>query len=358
MRSAPHIHILGAGVAGLSAAYYAHKYFPRSKVSVYETAAVAGGRCRSFFSEKLGVEIDNATHVILGANHRIRKFWNVGNFINKPGFYNVKTGKTDHNSLKHLEHLLVSVYNTKGADVPLSSLLKLGRELFPFLPPQLKICYSRQNLNQMVIEPLLHALQDVEINYGYRLLNVKTIENKICQLCFNRGNVAVSPHDIVISALDAKNFGRIFGSEEFEYRRIINIYYRTSQKLSLPGGGDMLGVEGGLSHWLFALPGLLAVTISNAKDIKLSREELARTVWQEVSRIRGVSGAFLPPWEVLDYPRATISQDKINNQKRPHTAQGAFNNLYLAGDWTMRNWPCSLEAAFYSGFRAVKTALK
>ena len=358
MRSAPHIHILGAGVAGLSAAYYAQKYFPRLKISVYEASAVAGGRCRSFFSEKLGVEVDNATHVILGANRRIRKFWNVGEFIKKPSFYDVSTGKTDQHSLRHLEHLLVSVYNTKGADVPLSSLLKLGQELFPFLPPQLKICYSRQNLNQMLIEPLLNSLQAVELNYGHRLLEVKTRENKICQLCFNRGYVEVAPHDIVISALDAKNFGRIFGGAEFDYRRIINIYYRTSQKLSLPGGVDMLGVEGGLSHWLFALPGLLAVTISNAQGIKLSREELARTVWQEVSKIRGVSGAFLPPWEILDYPRATIAQDKANNQKRPHTAQGAFDNLYLAGDWTMKNWPCSLEAAFCSGLRAVKTALK
>ena len=223
MRSSPHIHILGAGIAGLSAAYYAQKYFPRLKISVYEASGVAGGRCRSFFSDKLGVEVDNATHAILGANRRIRKFWTADDFINKPSFYNVSTGKTDHHSLKHLEHLLVSVYNTKGADVPLSSLLKLGQELFPFMPPQLKICYSRQNLNQLTIEPLLNSLQAVEINYGYRLLEVKTRENKICQLCFNRGHVEVAPHDIVISALDAKNFGRIFGGEEFEYRRIITL---------------------------------------------------------------------------------------------------------------------------------------
>ena len=37
-------------------------------VELYEGAGQVGGRCRSFFDSKLGIEIDNGNHIILSAN--------------------------------------------------------------------------------------------------------------------------------------------------------------------------------------------------------------------------------------------------------------------------------------------------
>ena len=352
MKQPRNVHILGAGIAGLSAACYARRRFPGSRVLVYEAAPVPGGRCRSFFSRRLDWEIDNATHVILGANKGVRKFWQQPDFVNAPVFYDCRTGKTDKSRLRRLPHLLMSVFNTAAADVPAGALALLGRKLFPFCPPQLKLCYSRHNLSRCLVAPL--AAAGGELYCGRKLLGVATQGAKISKLCFAGDEVVVEAEDAVISALDSLNYGRIFGGADFAYRRIVNVFFRTSQQVALPGGNAMLGICGGLSHWLFATPGILGVTISNAGNVGLPHEDLAREVWKEVCRIRGTGGAFMPAWQVLDYPRATIAQDKDNNQKRPLSAASPFENLFVAGDWTMKNWPCSLEAAFCSGHRAIK----
>lgn len=352
MKQPRNIHILGAGISGLTAAYYARKRFSDSQVAVYDAAPAPGGRCRSFFSRRLGVEVDNATHVILGANRGIRKFWQQPEFLHRPVFYDFQTGQTDKSCLRHLPHLLMSMFNTAATDIPVAALMLLGGKLFPFCPPQLKICYSHHSLSKNLVAPL--AAVGGELHCGQKLTGIETQGKTISRLCFADRMVPIDAEDVVISALDSLNYNRIFGGADFDYRRIINIFFRTSQQLILPGESPMLGAIGGLSHWLFATPEILGVTISNAGNISLPHEELARQIWREVCLIRGVNAAFMPAWQVMDYPRATIAQDKTNNQKRPTSARGNFENLFVAGDWTMKNWPCSLEAAFRSGQRAVE----
>src|SRR6266702_8318078 len=60
------IHIVGAGLAGLSAAVElsgsGHELF------IYEAAPQAGGRCRSYFDSALGMNIDNGNHLLLSGN--------------------------------------------------------------------------------------------------------------------------------------------------------------------------------------------------------------------------------------------------------------------------------------------------
>jgi predicted NAD/FAD-dependent oxidoreductase len=49
--------IIGAGIGGCSAAYFAHKYLPHSKVTVYEMEDRIGGRVLTFNSEKMRSEL-------------------------------------------------------------------------------------------------------------------------------------------------------------------------------------------------------------------------------------------------------------------------------------------------------------
>lgn len=62
------VHIVGAGLAGLSAAVRIVRSGCGLRVRVYESAGHAGGRCRSFRDTALGCDIDNGNHLILGAN--------------------------------------------------------------------------------------------------------------------------------------------------------------------------------------------------------------------------------------------------------------------------------------------------
>ena len=65
--SAGAVHVIGAGLAGLSAAV--RLVDARAKVIVHEAASFAGGRCRSYLDPTLGVVIDNGNHLLLSGNH-------------------------------------------------------------------------------------------------------------------------------------------------------------------------------------------------------------------------------------------------------------------------------------------------
>ena len=60
------VHVIGAGLAGLSTAV--HLAAAGIKVRVYEGAGQAGGRARSYFDETLGCQIDNGNHLLLSGN--------------------------------------------------------------------------------------------------------------------------------------------------------------------------------------------------------------------------------------------------------------------------------------------------
>ena len=61
-----HAHIIGSGLAGLSAAVALTK--AGHGVTLYESGPAAGGRCRSYFDRELGCRIDNGNHLLLSGN--------------------------------------------------------------------------------------------------------------------------------------------------------------------------------------------------------------------------------------------------------------------------------------------------
>ena len=69
---APVTHIIGAGLAGLSAAV---RLAERGRsVAVYEAAGQAGGRCRSYYDSGFGAVIDNGNHLLLSGNDAAMRY--------------------------------------------------------------------------------------------------------------------------------------------------------------------------------------------------------------------------------------------------------------------------------------------
>src|SRR5690348_6857671 len=62
-----HIAVVGAGMAGLSAAIALTQ--AGKAVTLIEAGPAAGGRCRSYFDRELGLRIDNGNHLLLSGNH-------------------------------------------------------------------------------------------------------------------------------------------------------------------------------------------------------------------------------------------------------------------------------------------------
>ncbi|MEO6380160.1 MAG: FAD-dependent oxidoreductase, partial [Caulobacteraceae bacterium] len=66
------VHVIGGGVAGLSAAVTLGA--ASARVIVYEGAAQAGGRCRSYFDPQLELMIDNGNHLVLSGNYAVEEY--------------------------------------------------------------------------------------------------------------------------------------------------------------------------------------------------------------------------------------------------------------------------------------------
>ena len=66
------VHVIGAGVAGLSVAVRASA--SGRPVTVWEAAGHAGGRCRSFDDSVLGRRIDNGNHLVLSGNQDVAAY--------------------------------------------------------------------------------------------------------------------------------------------------------------------------------------------------------------------------------------------------------------------------------------------
>src|SRR5215475_3899267 len=66
------VHVIGAGLAGLSSAVKLAGQGAR--VNVLEAAGHAGGRCRSYFDATLNQVIDNGNHLLLSGNHATRDY--------------------------------------------------------------------------------------------------------------------------------------------------------------------------------------------------------------------------------------------------------------------------------------------
>jgi hypothetical protein len=141
-----------------------------------------------------------------------------------------------------------------------------------------------------------------------------------------------------------------------DHRAILNVHFKLTPPKDQP---LLLGLVHGLSEWLFAFEDRLSVTISGADRLmETPREVLASQVWREVSRAIGQDistphdlASDLPPWQIVKEKRATFAAIPAQDARRPD-AKTAWENLFLAGDWTATGLPATIEGTIRSGYRA------
>ncbi len=100
-----------------------------------------------------------------------------------------------------------------------------------------------------------------------------------------------------------------------------------------------------------------SVTVSAADALaEQAGEDIARTLWREVSRALDLGDTPLPAHRVVKEKRATFAQTPEQVKRRPGV-RTEWPNLFLAGDWTDTGLPATIEGTILSGRTASEAIL-
>ena len=349
-------HIIGSGVAGLSCAKIVKEKIPSAKTIIYEAGEHPGGRCYSYEDKDLGCRLDNATHVVIGANKHLARFINPAEWEQECRFWDAHS-ETFSTNYRNFPDLIIKSMTNTPADKTAPEIRKtILWKTFPWNKKQRKIYFSKNDLSQRIINLFTSYADELLLNS--KLLKIDSQFGRAAQLTFSGKQVEIGANDKVILAVDNRSFCRLTGETPLGHNAIINIFYRTSQKIYLPDNINFIGISRGLADWIFVNDNILGATLSAVPENPGDLQQLARDVWKEIGRLRGVNSAFVPSFKIFYHKTATISQDRATNDKRPLSAATQYPNVFLAGDWTMKDHPCCLETAVLSAERAVKESLK
>jgi squalene-associated FAD-dependent desaturase len=407
-------HVIGAGLSGLAAAVRLSERGER--VVVHEAAGQAGGRCRSYHDPQLGMVIDNGNHLLLSGNHAALGFLAtigaadrlVGPDAAEFAFADLTTNERwtlrindgvipwwlfDANSRppgtragefialaklliptakpigevidcsgpaydRFLNPLMLAALNCDPREGSTRLAARIIRETIMLGGSACRPRIARDGLSHALIEPALAYLEtrNVPVRFGKRLRALTLSGGKAAALDFGDESVTLTLGDRVILAVPPMVAVSVLPdlTAPTSFRAIVNAQFRLDAPANLP---PMIGLLNSTTEWLFAYPGRLSTTTSDAdRLLELSREELAAMIWKEVAQVAGLP-AELPPWQIVRERRATFAATPAENAKRP-PATTALSNLYLAGDWTDTGLPATIEGAIRSGNTAADLALR
>jgi hydroxysqualene dehydroxylase len=405
-------HIIGAGLAGLSAAVRLTSQ--GRKVVVHEATAFAGGRCRSYYDASVGMTIDNGNHLLLSGNHAALgylrdigaeqrligpqsaefsfadlasgarwtlrfndgpvPFWVFDAKRRVPG-----TGVLDYLPLARLlwapagrsvgeviackgtlyerlvEPLLLAALNIDAPDGSARLAGAIIRETLAVGGRACRPLIAREGLGTTMIDPALVFLQQrgASVRMEHQLRALRLGPDRVEALDFGAETVTLGADDAVILAVPPYIASSLLRDLKVptEFRAIVNAHFRIEPPAAQPA---ILGVLNGTVQWLFAFPGRLSVTISAGdRLIDAPREELAKKIWGEIASVTGLPAA-LPPWQIVRERRATFAATPAQDAIRPG-AGTTYRNFVLAGDWTDTGLPATIEGAIRSGNRAADT---
>lgn len=407
------VHIIGAGLAGLSAAVTLAA--AGWQVTLYEAGPAAGGRCRSYYDRELGCRVDNGNHLLLSGNTatmaylaeigaadtlagpatplfpfvdvangtrwvvapsrgripwwifsrcrrvpgtRVRDYLSLLSLMRIAGDTTVRDALDDGGALYRtlLEPLAVAALNT-SADDGLARLL--GRVVQETLLRGGAACLPRVpriGLSETFVDPAVAflAARGGAVLTGQRVAALHMTNAAVTALETAEGERNIAGSAVVLAVpppVAADLLPGLVVPQAFS--AILNIHFRTD---AAPGPAGFVGVIGGVAEWVFVKPGIVSVTISAANRLAdLPADEIAARVWPDVRTVLGLTGA-MPHARVVKERRATFAATAAEELRRPG-ARTNLHNLVLAGDWTATGLPATIEGAVRSGRTAAQLLL-
>jgi hydroxysqualene dehydroxylase len=413
---APRVHVIGAGLAGLAAAVeLAHAGF---RVTLYEQAGQAGGRCRSFFDEVLDRFIDNGNHLVLSGNRALHDYlgrigaadrltgparaafpfidlrtgdrWTVKPgrgrlpwWILVPGRRVPGTRVRDYFAVLRLarancestvaecvgtpealyrrfwEPLTVAALNTSAREGAARLLWPVLRETFGRGEAACRPRMASRGLSHCFVDPALGFLRErgADVRLHARLRQIDAADDRARCLRFAEGRATeVAPGESVVLAVPPAAAATLLPGlvTPGGSRAIVNGHFRVSHPLPAPA---FVGLVGATSQWIFVRGDVASVTVSAANGLaEEPNEVIAAKLWPEVRLALDLADAAPTAWRIVKEKRATFAQTPSELVRRPGV-RTRITNLFLAGDWTDTGLPATLEGSVRSGHTAAASIL-
>lgn len=400
--------VIGAGLAGLAAALSLSG--SGRAVTLVEAAARAGGRCRSWHDPVLDRTIDNGNHLMMSANANLFAFLDETGARDRmrvvaPAAYpfvDVATGARwtvrpnagrlpwwifapsrrvgGTRAIDYLEGarllgagpsdtvadrlrtgsvlwqrfwepLAVGALNIDPALGAASLLARVYRLSFARGEAASRPVMARTGLADALVDPAVALLRrrGVEIRLRERLRRIGTDRDRVSELEFTAGTHALGAADRVILALPPWNAAELLPGLPVPQgaNMILNLHYRLDAPVDLDP--PFVGLTGSVAQWVFVKGDVASVTVSAADAFaETPAEAIATRLWPDVALALGLPAAPVPVCRVVKEKRATFSETPANEGFRPGPASPCVN-LHLAGDWTVRGFPATIEGAILSG---------
>jgi squalene-associated FAD-dependent desaturase len=387
--NAPHVHVVGAGLAGLAAALSLAAAGRR--VTVYEAGPAAGGRCRSYFDRGLGCRIDNGNHLLLSGNRAAMAYldevgtrdsltgpgiaafpfhdldndeaWSVRPSAGRVPWWMLRratrvpgTTLRQYLSLRALlradetasvaavlggagalyrrllEPLAISALNTRPDAALARLLLAVVRETLMAGGASCVPSFPRQGLSESFIDPAIQRLREGghAVLLGRRVLALDVQGGRVARLLLSEESAELAADDSVVMAVPAPVAGDLLPGMTVpdSFEAILNVHFRIEAEAPAGwNGAGFCGLIGGTAEWVFAKAGIISVTISAANHlVDLPADEIAARVWADVRRCWALPPP-MPPVRVVKEKRATFAATAAQERRRPASDAGRRDGI-------------------------------
>ncbi|MCS6986049.1 MAG: hydroxysqualene dehydroxylase HpnE [Sphingomonadaceae bacterium] len=324
------VHVVGAGLAGLSAAL--RLAAAGRRVVVHEAALQAGGRCRSFHDSRLGCRIDNGNHLVLSGNRSTLAYRALAGaapdtLVSLPEaafpFVDLRCGTRWTVRINDGPvPFWALVPSRRPAGVGLGAMLAAARILrakpgqtvadavgargtarerfwAPMsyavmnLPPELasarllratfleawrdgrrcRPMLAPQGLSAALVDPALAALTRLgaEVRFNSSVRGLERAEGRISALLVaGGGRLPLGPRDAVVLAVPPARLKELYPEAGVpqDSSSILNAHFRVPDPAALRDRPPLLGVVGARTQWIFVKGEVVSLTISAAQHVE------------------------------------------------------------------------------------------
>ena len=412
------VHVIGAGLAGLSAALGLTA--SGRAVTIYEAGPAAGGRCRSYLDRDLGIRVDNGNHLLLSGNSDAMAFVDqIGarGSLGGPGkplfpFMDLSSGArwmvrpnrgllpswifrrsrrvpgtvaTDYLKLlsmarltddrvvagylppgplytRLIEPFAIAALNTRPEQglarllgrVVRQTLLQGGHACIPLVP--------RQGWSETLIDPALSWLErhGADIRLGQRIGALEIVGDAVKSLRTPDGAIALGAGDEVVLAVPAAVAADLVAglTTPDAFEAIVNVHYRADANAE----ATAMQATGG-AGFIGLIGGLAQWVFVKPGHVSVTISAASFIVDQPAEAL---AAAIWPEvrsaLRLADpIPAWRVVKEKratfaatAEQERRRPPARTWLSNLVLAGDWTATGLPATIEGAIKSGRTAVQ----